>query len=176
MQRFLPIIVFVALSISLAVGLKLNPALVDSPLIDKPMPTFNGTALLDTERSIKNKNWIGRPSLINIWASWCVACLDEHPFLIQLQKHNAFPILGINYKDTREDALRWLKDEGNPYREIVHDGDGAIGIEWGVYGVPESYLVDAQGIIRYKHVGPIDDDVLRNKILPFFKKHKAPIS
>lgn len=169
MRPFLPLLVFAGLAVLLALGLSLDPSQVDSPLIGQKMPAFNAPALLDEQRQIQTKDWTGRSSLINVWASWCVACLDEHPLLMALYKSNAFPIYGINYKDKKDDAFRWLNTEGNPYRDIVYDIDGNVGIDWGVYGVPESYVVDAEGIIRYKHVGPLTDPVLTNKILPLLE-------
>ncbi len=170
-MRFLsPFLIFVALSIFLAIGLNLNPEQIKSPLIGKPMPSFAGLALIEPEQTIRHLDWVGTPGLVNIWASWCIACLDEHPLLMRLAELEQFPLHAINYKDEREDAIKWLINEGSPYQSIVHDLSGEIGIDWGVYGVPETYVLDARGIIQYKHIGPITPEDIDTVILPLIRK------
>lgn len=111
--------------------------------------------------------------MLNVWASWCVACRDEHPVLVELSKLGIVPIYGLNYKDQRDTAMQWLKQFGNPYEISIVDADGKVGINYGVYGVPETYVIDKQGIIRYKHIGPVTVESLKNKILPLIKELKG---
>src|SRR5512145_1908594 len=167
MARFLlPLAIFVALVVFLAVGLKLNPREVPSPLIDKPAPAFELTRLDDPARSVRLEDLRGQVWLLNVWASWCVACLDEHPVLLEFSRSRAVPIYGLNYKDEREAAIAWLRKHGNPYDASIVDAQGRVGIDYGVYGVPETFLIDGQGIIRYKHIGPLTAKVLNEKIVP----------
>jgi cytochrome c biogenesis protein CcmG/thiol:disulfide interchange protein DsbE len=166
-KRFLwPLVVFIVLVGFLAVGLKLNPREVPSPLVGKPAPVFELPVLHQPEKRFVPADMRGKVWLLNVWASWCVSCRDEHPLLVALAKKGALPILGLNYKDRGEDALRWLKQYGDPYQLSVVDADGRIGIDYGVYGVPETYLIDRDGVIRYKQIGPITPAVLEQKILP----------
>ena len=167
MARFLlPLAIFVALVVFLAVGLKLNPREVPSPLIDKPAPAFELTRLDDPARAVRLEDLRGQVWLLNVWASWCVACLDEHPVLLEFSRSRAVPIYGLNYKDEREAAIAWLRKHGNPYDASIVDAQGRVGIDYGVYGVPETFLIDGQGIIRYKHIGPLTAKVLTEKIVP----------
>ena len=166
----MPFILFGAVVAFLAVGLSLDPSKINSPLIGKPMPAFAGEALQQPGRMLSRADLIGRPGLVNVWASWCVACLDEHPVLMELSRQNLIPIYGINYRDTRKDANRWLGKEGNPYRFTIYDEKGKIGIDWGVYGVPETYLIDAEGIIHYKVIGPITREIAYQTLLPMVKR------
>jgi len=167
MKRFLwPLAVFLLLVGFLAAGLKLNPREVPSPLVGKPAPAFelpvlHQSGLLFSPSKMRGKVW-----LLNVWASWCVTCRDEHPLLVGLSKQGVLPILGLNYKDKDEEAQRWLKQFGDPYQLSVVDADGRIGIDYGVYGVPETYLIDAEGVIRYKQIGAITAAILEQKILP----------
>ena len=158
------------LAVFLAVGLQLDPSKVSSPLLGKPMPAFSGTDLENPARTITEKDFVGQAALINVWASWCVACLDEHPLLMKLVQHKSLPVYGINYKDTYQPALDWLAREGNPYKITVYDHTGQIGLNWGVYGVPETYLIDNKGIIIYKHIGPLTEAVLQERFLPLMAK------
>ena len=174
MIRFiLPLGVFLLLALFLALGLKLDPREVPSPLIDKPAPAFAAPALARPEQQIQRDALLGQVWVLNVWASWCVACREEHPLLVEFSKRAAVPIYGLNYKDQRADALGWLSQFGNPYTESVFDGDGRIGIDYGVYGVPETFVIDRQGLIRLKHIGPLTPDVLRDKIEPLLKKLSA---
>jgi cytochrome c biogenesis protein CcmG/thiol:disulfide interchange protein DsbE len=174
MKRFLlPLIVFVVLVGFLAMGLKLNPREVPSPLIDKPAPTFSLARLDAPDQQLGLHDLKGKVWLLNVWASWCVACRIEHPLLVELAGSGAVPIYGLNYKDKRADALAWLAKHGNPYIASVSDSQGLVGIDFGVYGVPETFVIDKTGTIRLKHIGPITPDVLRDTILPLVKKLNA---
>jgi len=167
MKRFLwPLAIFVLLVGFLAVGLRLDPREVPSPLVGKPAPAFELPVLLQPDKRFVPADMRGKVWLLNVWASWCVSCREEHPLLMELSKKGVLPILGLNYKDKGEDALRWLAQFGDPYQLSVVDADGRIGIDYGVYGVPETYLIDAGGVIRYKQIGPITAAVLEQKILP----------
>lgn len=154
-RRFMPLIVFVALVALLAIGLTLNPRLVPSPLIGKPAPEFNLPLLL-AEGSFSNKDLIGHVTLLNVWASWCYACRQEHEVVKHLSRNGA-RIIGLNYKDEPDNAKQWLAQLGNPYESVAADRDGRIAIDWGVYGAPETFLIDQQGIIRHKVIGPLSD-------------------
>ena len=177
MKRFLwPLGIFVLLVGFLAVGLTLNPREVPSPLIGKPAPAFElpvlqqpGERFDAAARRFAPSDMRGKVWLLNVWASWCVSCRDEHPVLVELSKRGVMPILGLNYKDKREEATAWLKQFGNPYDLSVVDADGRIGIDYGVYGVPETYLIDAGGVIRYKQIGPLTPAILEEKVLPLVK-------
>ena len=174
MNRYLlPLALFAVLVLFLAVGLSIDPKLVPSPLIDKPLPAFNLPKLKTPEDSIKSNDFQGDVVMLNVWASWCVACRAEHPLLVELSKNNEMLIYGMNYKDTRTDALQWLQRFGDPYRTSAFDQHGLTGIDLGVYGVPETYIMDRAGIIRYKHIGPITREALENTILPLMEKLKA---
>jgi cytochrome c biogenesis protein CcmG/thiol:disulfide interchange protein DsbE len=167
MKKFLwPLAIFVLLLGFLAAGLQLNPREVPSPLIGKAAPAFELPVLHQPDKRFSPADMRGKVWLLNVWASWCESCRDEHPLLVELSKKGTLPILGLNYKDKSEDARLWLKRFGDPYQLSVADGDGRIGIDYGVYGVPETYLIDAEGVIRYKRIGAITPAVLQEKILP----------
>jgi cytochrome c biogenesis protein CcmG/thiol:disulfide interchange protein DsbE len=174
MMRFiLPFVVFVVLTVFLFVGLNLNPREVPSPLIDKPAPTFVLPQLHKPEETFSPADMKGKVWLLNVWASWCVSCREEHPVLMALAQQNIVPIYGLDYKDTPVEAERWLQKGGDPYVLSVSDAEGRIGIDYGVYGVPETYVIDKQGIIRYKQIGPVTPDNLREKILPLVAELQA---
>lgn len=174
MTRFLvPLGVFVVLAVFLAIGLNLRPSEVPSPLIDKPAPTFSLPELHAPDKHIGPADLRGQVWLFNVWASWCVSCREEHPVLLQLAKTGEVPIYGLNYKDTRQDAVRWLQQLGNPYTVSAFDEAGQVGIDYGVYGVPETYVIDRDGVIRHKHIGPITPEVLSDEILPIVRKLKG---
>ena len=162
----LPLVVFLLLVGFLAVGLKLDPREVPSPLIGKAAPAFELPILDQPEKRFVPADMRGKVWLLNVWASWCVSCRDEHPVLVDLSKKGVLPILGLNYKDKGEDAKRWLAQFGNPYQLSAVDADGRIGIDYGVYGVPETYLIDTEGVIRFKQIGPLTSAVLERKVLP----------
>ena len=167
MKRFLlPLAIFILLIGFLAVGLKLNPREVPSPLVGKQAPAFELPVLQQPDRRFAPADMRGKVWLLNVWASWCVSCRDELPQLVALAKRGVMPILGLNYKDKGDEANAWLKQFGNPYDLSVVDADGRIGIDYGVYGVPETYLIDAEGVIRYKQIGPVTAEILEEKILP----------
>ncbi len=171
MNRFLlPLGIFIVLVAFLAVGLNLNPREVPSPLIGKPAPAFELPQLHKPELSFAPKNMLGKVWLLNVWASWCVSCRQEHPILVDFAKTGSAPIYGLNYKDPRADALRWLKQYGDPYALSIADAEGRVGIDYGVYGVPETYVIDKAGVIRFKQIGPVTQDVLEAKILPLVKE------
>ena len=162
--------VFAALVVLLAIGLRLNPREVPSPLIGKAAPAFELPLLLSPDKKFSGKDMLGRVWILNVWASWCPPCLVEHPVVTRIAKSGMAPVVGLNYTDAREEALPWLERNGNPYQLIAFDRDGRIGIDYGVYGVPETYVIDRQGVIRYKHIGPLSADVVREKLEPLVKE------
>ena len=167
MKRFLlPLAAFLLLLGFLAAGLSLNPREVPSPLVGKAAPAFQLPLLHQPDKRFGPADMRGKVWLLNVWASWCVSCRDEHPVLVSLSKRGVLPILGLNYKDKGDEANAWLKQFGDPYALSVVDADGRIGIDYGVYGVPETYLIDAEGVIRYKQIGPVTPAILEQKILP----------
>lgn len=174
MKRFLlPLAIFAVVVGFLAVGLTLNPREVPSPLVGKSAPDFSLPQLHDQEKVFSPNELTGQVWLLNFWASWCGGCKDEHPVLMQLAQSGEVPIYGMDYKDRREEALTWLRRWGNPYPVVGVDESGRVGINYGVYGVPETYVIDKQGVIRYKQIGPLDDDVVAKKILPLVKELQA---
>ena len=171
MTRFaIPLVLFIVLVAFLAIGLRHDPHEVPSPLIDKPAPAFQLAQLRDPSKTFSAADMRGKVWLLNVWASWCITCRDEHPLLLQYARSGALPIYGLNYKDKREDALSWLGELGDPYVLSASDNDGRVGIDYGVYGAPETYLIDREGIIRFKQVGPVTPDIWRDKILPLAKQ------
>jgi cytochrome c biogenesis protein CcmG, thiol:disulfide interchange protein DsbE len=179
-RKFLiPIAVFVALGALLVYALhqmstgQYSPRDIPSPLVGKPLPTFSLPALHEPTRRITPEALRGRAFLLNVWASWCVACRQEHPVLNEIARQQAVPIIGLNYKDPRDDALAWLANLGNPYEMSLVDANGHTGIELGVYGVPETFVIDKAGVIRYKHIGPITPDSWTKKIEPVLREIEA---
>ena len=166
MRYALPLGVFVALVLLLGVGLSLDPREVPSPLIDKPAPPFELPLLHQPEKSFSPREMQGRVWMLNVWASWCAACREEHPVLADFARSGPTPLYGLNYKDRRNDAIAWLRRFGDPYVASLVDTDGRIGIDYGVYGVPETYVIDKQGVIRYKRIGPVTPEILKQKIVP----------
>ena len=187
MNRFLwPLVGFIVLVVLLAVGLRLNPREVPSPLVGKPAPAFALPKLGAMEQTFSPRDMQGKVWLLNVWASWCVSCRQEHPILVEIAKDKAITLVGLNYKEVRGDggfdmdkisaetekgmaierAGTWLRRHGDPYALSVLDLDGRVGIDYGVYGVPETYVIDKAGVIRLKHIGPITPDVFSGKILP----------
>ena len=170
MIRFLlPLGIFGVLAAFLAVGLTLNPREVPSPLINKPVPPFTLGQLHRPELQFSQKDMLGQVWLLNVWASWCVSCRDEHPVLIELSKNRVVPVVGLNYKDKSAEAMAWLKQFGDPYILSVIDQDGRVGLDYGVYGVPETFVIDRAGVIRYKQIGPVTKEALEGKILPLVR-------
>ncbi len=169
--RFLiPLGLFAVLVAFLAVGLKLDPREVPSPLIGKPAPKFALPLLANANQTMRREDMLGKVWILNVWASWCVACRDEHPLLVEYSRAKRVPIYGLNYKDTREAGQQWLTRFGNPYDASLFDQDGRVGIEWGVYGVPETFIVDREGTIRFKHIGALTPAILRERIEPLLKQ------
>ena len=187
MNRFVwPLLGFAALLVLLALGLRLNPRDVPSPLVGKPAPAFSLPQLHAPDTNFSPSSMRGRVWLLNVWASWCVSCRQEHPVLVELAKKQTLPLIGLNYKEVRGDgsidltklppgsekqqvverANTWLAQHGNPYTLSILDIDGRVGIDYGVYGVPETYLIDQAGIIRLKHTDPLTAEVITGKILP----------
>lgn len=171
MWRYLvPLGGFLALAVFLWIGLGRDPSTVPSPLINKAAPEFRLPQLHEPTQQIARADMLGKVWLLNVWASWCVACRQEHPVLMELARVGLVPIYGLNYKDKREDGINWLAQFGNPYLVSAADLDGRVGIDYGVYGVPETFVIDRQGIIRYKHIGPVTVEALKTKILPLVKE------
>ncbi|WP_163938571.1 DsbE family thiol:disulfide interchange protein [Paraferrimonas sp. SM1919] len=170
---FLPLLVFVALAGFLFRGLYLKPAELESALINKPVPSFSLTSLHQSDVVVTEKDLIGEVALLNVWGTWCPACKFEHPFLMKLAEQNVLPIHGINYRDNRDAAVLELKHEGNPYKLNIFDSHGRLGLDLGVYGAPETFLIDAKGIVRYRFAGPIDQKIWLEEFLPRIEKIKA---
>jgi len=170
MTRYLlPLGIFVLLVLLLGFGLSLNPREVPSPLIGKPAPQFQLPQLHDPAKNFAPKELLGKVWVLNVWASWCAACRDEHPVLADFAKSGLVPLFGLNYKDQRDDAIAWLKRFGDPYQVSLVDTDGRVGIDYGVYGVPETYVIDKLGVIRYKRIGPVTPAILKEKIVPLIQ-------
>lgn len=171
MKRFLlPLGLFIALVVFLGIGLRLNPREIPSPFIDKPAPAFNLTQLHAPDKTISPQDMLGKVWLLNVFASWCVSCRVEHPVFMDLARQNVVPIVGLNYKDKREAGTAWLRQFGNPYSVSAFDSDGRVGIDYGVYGVPETFVIDKLGVIRMKHIGPVTPEAITDKILPLIKE------
>jgi len=170
MRYLIPLILFGVLVAFLAIGLGRDPHEVPSPLINKAAPSFKLAQLKDPSKSFTAEEMRGRVWLLNVWASWCISCRDEHPLLIEYARTGAVPIYGLNYKDRPEDALGWLQELGDPYVLSVSDLDGRVGIDYGVYGAPETYLIDQRGVIRFKQIGAVTPDVWTKNILPLVQE------
>lgn len=166
----LPLLGFAALAAFLLRGLWLNPREVPSPLIGKPAPVFERAQLDKTTELWSNRSLAGKVWILNVWASWCAPCRIEHPLFNELASQKLVPIVGLNYKDMPDNARKWLGELGNPYDVTVIDFDGRVGIDFGVYGVPETFVIDRAGVIRYKHTGPVTPEALRDKIVPLVRK------
>ncbi len=180
------LVAFAALVLLLAVGLNLDPRKVPSPLVGKPAPAFELPRLESNAQRFGPKDMLGQVWMLNVWSTWCVSCRQEHPLLVELGKRRIVPIVGFNYKEVRgdggidtskmpleqEDALArerataWLKSHGNPYTLSILDLDGRVGIDYGVYGVPETYVIDKAGVIRHKQTGPITPEIVEKELLP----------
>ena len=172
-RYFIPRIVFAVMLAFLAIGLQLKPREIPSPLIDKAAPRFSLPTLAAPEQTLSSQDLRGQVWVLNVWASWCVACREEHPLLVEMAKLNAVPIFGLNYKDKRADALGWLARFGNPYTASLSDTEGLVGIDYGVYGVPETFVIDKAGVIRHKVIGPVTVESIRDVILPLVRKLNA---
>ncbi|MBI5278143.1 MAG: DsbE family thiol:disulfide interchange protein [Burkholderiales bacterium] len=167
----IPLVIFIVLVVFLAIGLTRNPRELPSPLIGKPAPLFDAPGLHPARAErFSPKDMLGQVWILNVWASWCVACRVEHPVLMDLAKSGAVRMIGLDYKDLPEKGREWLAKFGDPYMLSAVDNDGRIGIDYGVYGVPETYLIDKAGVIRFKQVGPVTPEVVQDKILPLVKE------
>ena len=169
-KALIPLLIFMVLVGFLGVGLSLKPREIPSPLINKPAPDFSLPTLDAPELKMSTQDLRGKVWILNVWASWCVACRIEHPLLVEFAKTGAAPVYGLNYKDKRDDAIRWLGKFGNPYTRSLSDTEGLVGIDFGVYGVPETFVIDKKGVIRMKHIGPLTPEVLRDDIVPLLRK------
>src|SRR3977135_3814590 len=171
MNRFiLPLAIFAALIHLLSVGLTLLPREVPSPRIGKAAPHCELPQLRESAKTFTEKDMLGKVWVLNVWASWCVTCREEHPVLLDLAARRTVPLYGLNYKDKREDGLAWLKSMGDPYRLSIYDLDGKVGIDYGVYGVPETYVIDKRGVIRYKRIGALTPQIVKEKLLPLVEE------
>lgn len=169
-RYFVPLVAFVVMAGFLAVGLKLNPREVPSPLINKPAPVFDLPLLHDPGLRVTAEKMKGQVWVLNVFASWCTPCLAEHPYVTQLARQPGVKVIGLNYKDRAEDAMGWLRKHGDPYSEVAVDADGRVGIDYGVYGVPETFVIDKQGVVRHKQIGPITPEALKDALLPLVAK------
>jgi cytochrome c biogenesis protein CcmG/thiol:disulfide interchange protein DsbE len=170
MWRYLiPGAIFIVLIGFFIVGLHRDPSLVPSPLIGKPAPAYSLTKVEDPQLKVASTDLLGKKHLVNVWATWCGGCRQEHEFLLQVAQQNVIPIVGIDWKDDMSSAQQWLTQLGNPYAATGFDGDGRVAIDFGVYGAPETFLVDERGVIIYKHIGILTADAWQNKLLPLIK-------
>jgi cytochrome c biogenesis protein CcmG/thiol:disulfide interchange protein DsbE len=170
MRYIIPLLIFIVVSAFLARGLYLDPRDIPSALIEKPAPEFSLPLLHDPEKRLERNDLLGQVSLFNAWGTWCPTCYQEHPVLVQIARKYGIPIYGLDYKDDRNDAIKWLQKYGNPYKEVAFDKDGRSSIDWGVYAAPETFVVDKQGIIRYKHKGAITMELFTETLLPMIRK------
>ncbi len=170
LKFLLPLAIFLGLVGFLFKGLSLDPREVPSPLIDKPAPAFSLVLLDKPDTTLKRDDMLGKVWLLNVFASWCVACREEHPLLVEFARMKMLPIYGLNYKDERAAGMKWLATFGNPYEASLFDYDGRVGIDYGVYGVPESFLIDAKGVIRYKQIGPFTPEAIQTKLIPLVQQ------
>ncbi len=176
-KRFLiPFGLFAILVVFLGIGLTLDPREVPSPLIDKTAPTFELPTLHNPAATFTPQDMRGKVWLLNVWASWCTSCRAEHLVITDLANTGEVAIIGLNYKDQPRDAINWLDKLGNPYIASVSDRQGRAGLDWGVYGVPETFLIDKKGVIRYKHIGPVTREAVAEKILPLVRQLKGEAS
>jgi cytochrome c biogenesis protein CcmG/thiol:disulfide interchange protein DsbE len=169
-KALIPLLVFIVLVVFLAIGLTRDPHEIPSPLIGKPAPVFTAPVLDGAGAKFSAKDMLGKVWLLNTWASWCVACRQEHPLLVEFAKTKTISVIGLDYKDQDADGLKWIQRYGNPYDVSITDKDGRIGIDFGVYGVPESFLIDKNGVIRYKQIGPFTEEALRDKLMPLVRE------
>ena len=169
-----PLVLFVGVLAAFALGLGRDPRLVPSPLIGRPVPTFSLPPVAGHPHGLSSAALHGRASLVNVFASWCVACREEHPLLMRLKRDRVLPVYGIDYKDKPDDAMRWLSNMGDPYARIGADLDGRVAIDWGVYGVPETFVVAPDAHIAFKQIGPITPQVLERDILPLLARLRGP--
>ncbi len=176
MKRFLlfaPLLIALIMGVVLYWGIGKDPTKLESARLGKPVPAFDLPSLQDESRRLDNSIWNGKVALLNVWATWCSTCKAEHPWLVRISQDEGVPVYGMDYKDERDAALQWLKELGNPYTEVLFDEKGRLGLDLGVYGVPETYVLDKKGIIRYRHVGAINGKVWQTTLLPLVNKLKS---
>ncbi len=169
-SAWLPLALFAVLALLLGVGLRLNPREVPSPFIGKPAPAFTLPKLADPARTLSAAELKGQVWVLNVWASWCAPCRDEHPLLVEVARRQQLTLVGLNYKDDRRNAQEWLRRLGDPYTTTVVDADGRVSIDYGVYGVPESFVIDRDGVVRLKHVGPLTREVWQRDFEPLLRR------
>ncbi len=169
LRLYVPLAAFAALALMLGAGLKLDPREVPSPFIGKPAPAFSLPQLHQPERQLASADMKGQVWMLNVWASWCVACRTEHPLLVELSRQDGITIVGLNYKDDPRSALEWLQRLGDPYATSVVDRAGRVGIDYGVYGVPETFVIDRAGVVRFKHIGPVTPEVWTTRLQPLIR-------
>jgi cytochrome c biogenesis protein CcmG/thiol:disulfide interchange protein DsbE len=169
-KLLVPLALFGVLVVFLAMGLQHDPHEVPSPLINKAAPAFKVPQLILADQAFSPADMKGKVWMLNVWSSWCVACREEHPVLVELARSQLVPVIGLDYKDQRVDALNFLKKHGDPYNLSAFDGDGRVGIDYGVYGVPETLIIDKKGVIRHKQIGPVTTEALEKTILPLIKE------
>ncbi len=173
LRFLLPLGIFALLLVFLLIGLRLNPREVPSPLINKPAPVFALPLLGKPEQKVARDDLLGKVWVLNVFASWCGPCRVEHPLVNELARRNLAPVYGLNYKDKTADATQWLNALGDPFTAVLVDADGRTGIDFGVYGVPETFVIDQQGIIRFKHIGPLTPDAVSDHIMPLLARLQA---
>ncbi len=174
-RYWLPVAAFIVLLGFLMFGLTRDPNELPSPYIGKPAPDFSLPSLLEPEQTVSPSDYAGDMALINVWATWCVGCRQEHGFLLELARRDTIPIYGLNWRDNRDEAIRWLRELGDPYVASGYDGDGRVGIDWGVYGAPETFLVDSDGTVLHKHLGPLSDAIWARDFVPLISKEAATL-
>lgn len=172
-KLLIPLFVFIILLGFLLIGLGLDPKKVPSPLINKPVPEFTLAQLVDSSKNFSPKEMLGKVWMLNVWASWCASCRIEHPLLMKIAAEKTLPIIGLNWKDEKPDALQVLKKTGDPFELSIFDPDNRVGLNFGVYGTPETFVIDKKGLIRHKYIGPLTVDAWQKEFLPLIDKLKA---
>lgn len=174
MVKFLtPLAAFLVLVVIFVVGLTKDPSRIPSPLLDNPAPEFSLPSLQDPSLEVGSANYAKQMALVNIWATWCPGCRQEHGFLVELANEGSIPIFGLNWRDNRPDALQWLQALGDPYIASAYDADGRVGIDWGAYGAPETFLIDANGIVIHKHIAPLNREIWERDFVPLIRAHEG---
>jgi len=172
-KYFAPLVIFALLILVLMSGLGKDPSLLPSPLIAKPAPQFELPSLTEPGKTVSNASFANEMAVVNVWATWCVGCRQEHPFLMELSKSGEVPIFGLNWRDNQTEAQRFLQQLGNPFVESAFDGDGRVGIDWGVYGAPETFLIGPDGTVLYKHLGPLNRALWEENFVPHIEAGKT---
>jgi len=173
---FIPLLVFLGITLFLWRGLSHDPSEIPSPFINKPLPKFHAQTLFQSNNALSNQQFLGHISLLNVWATWCISCRAEHPILMEIAQSKEVALYGLDYKDDRKMAKQWLAKYGNPYQIIAFDPTGQLGIDLGVYGTPETFIIDQKGFVRFKYVGPISPTVWQDELLPKIKQLQNHVS